>query len=152
MKRIWRYIYIQWPTKMPPFRLPAWKHGEAASWFRSDYKLEVIYVTIQFLHANSLGKLLLTSIRHTALQRYTHLSGLLCMCGKLAEVLASKCCLTDSCSQTRDKPFKDYRCWQCNQQKARGLKALLKHTLIASLFPFLPTYVHLLLLTYILKT
>lgn len=100
--------------KKSSFTLPAVKHGEAASWFRSDWKLEVIYVTIKFVHANLLGKLLLTSIRHTPLQPSTYLTGLLCMCGNLAEVLASECCWTDCCRQRVGKPFKDDRHWQFN--------------------------------------
>lgn len=144
MKRIWRYIYIQWPTKVSSFRLPAVKRGEAASWFLSDWKLEVIYVTIKLIHANPLGKLLLTSIRHTSLQPSRYLSGWLYVCGKLAEVLASKCSLTDCCSQTVDKSFKIVGVGSATYtalQKAQGLKALLQYTLIACFFPLLPTCV-----------
>lgn len=154
MERIWRYIYIQWPTKVSSFRLPAVKHGGAASWSRSDWKLEVIYVTVKLVHANPLGKLLLTCIRHTALQPSTYLSGWLCMCGELAEVLASECCLTDCCSQTVDKYFRITGVGSATYsalQKAHGLKALLQYTLIASFLPLLLTCVHLFLLTFFLK-
>lgn len=135
------------------FQIVSNKHGEAASWFKSDWKLKVIYVTKKFVHANLLGKLLLTSIRHTALQPSMYLSGWLCMCGKLPEV-CSKCCLTDCCSQTVDKAFKITGVGSATYtalQRAHGLKALLQYTLTASFFPLLPTYVHLYLLTFILK-
>lgn len=114
-------------------------------WLKSES-----YVTIKFVHANSLGKLLLISIRHKGLQPSVYLSGLLCMCGKLAEVLASKCCLANCCSQRVDRPFKGYRHWQCNQYSSSERMWTKRSTtvhshcfffpLTAYLYPFGPSY------------
>lgn len=89
--------------------------------------------------ANLLGKLLLTFITHTVLQSYMYCSGLLCKRGKLIEVLASKWCLTNCCSQESRQTF-----WRqetlagttyTDFQEACGLKTLLQYSLIASFNP-----------------
>lgn len=89
--------------------------------------------------ANLLGKLLLTFITHTVLQSYMYYSGLLCKRGKLVEVLASKWCLTNCCSQESRQTFRRQETLAgttyTDFQEACGLKTLLQYSLIASFNP-----------------